>query len=374
MIRHIVRFAPAVLAVALLIWGAAVPAAEGLPAFPDGADIIISLNGADIRSQPSFDSDMQKLLSQLDDEATREYNEFKAKTGMDPARDLDAAAIAVYLPAPKADGTEGDPDFLAIVRGRFSPAKIGAYVESMATKEGGKATQSTHNGVAVYEIVEPGPGADMAYLGITNTSLVIGNRKPLIQKTIDAVTAGKMSADPKLKTLMDGVDMKATLWAVGLMPAKPAPPAADPQNPAMMPPDPTDQIKSFAFSLDGKQGVNLKVDINCKDANAAMMMKNQAEMLRGMAGMMLLQSGANLTPEAATKFNQMLQKIQCNAVADKVSVAFILTQAEKDELVKILNDLKTKLDAQAKAADGSTTSSAPKSPEMAPRPQGPAGF
>jgi hypothetical protein len=329
--------------------------ASGVEALPAGANILVSVSFTDMRSQPDYDKDIQDALSQADPEFVKKYDDFKAKTGLDPVKDLDSLSLGVYLPA--GGPAAGEPDVLALVAGRFDPAKLAAGIETLVSDEGAKVTKSDYKGQTVYAGQEQNPGATKAYWAVTDKVGVIGNSESRLQAALDLATSGKTAPlAPRLKALTDRVDSKATVWAVGYLPEKPK---TEPQGtPNPMAQDPSDMIREFLVSFDGKAGMDLKAEVSCKDAQSAMMVKNQIEMMRGFLGMMALQSNPNMPAEVTTQINSAIQKILVSSENDRIAINVKMTKEELDGLKKALETMKSAM-AQPGAGAPAGTPGAP---------------
>jgi len=337
-------------------------AARDLVGLPQGASIIVSAGFEGVRSQPDAEKNLTDLLAQSSETLTK-YNEFKTKTGVDPLKDLDSISVGIFMD-PTGD-MEKTPDFVCAVAGRFDAAKLASGIEAMAAEHNVKMIKSTYKGVTVYsradkkkETAAGDPAAgdsavgdsanDQGFWAVTSQHGVISNKEARLKESLDLIKSGKaISLEPKLKALVDKADQTATVWAAGMLPQKPQKPApvaavtsGSEAQQNMGGEERGDPVKNFVVSFDSKSGINLKVDLDCRDAQATMMIKNQVEGMRGMVGMMTLQSAGNLPAETTTKFNEILQKLVVTTNNDQASISFVITKDDLDQLKKVIEALK----------------------------------
>ncbi|MCX7047116.1 MAG: hypothetical protein NTX50_16715 [Candidatus Sumerlaeota bacterium] len=340
-------------------------AEDSLVGVPHGANIVLSLNFKDIRDQPDSEKDIQKMIDDVGGEAAAKWKEFKEKTGVDPLKDLESVGVGIYLPADKNSGK--DPQVVAIINGKLDAAKLTQGLQALASADGKTMEKKDYNGVAVYS---PKDQPKEGCWAVTGQSFVFSNAQSQMEKSLDALKAKtSASTDPKLTLYLAAAKKTSTFWGAGFLPEKPAPAAG--QQPAPMGGDPTEMMKDFTISFDGKSGADLDIKITCKDAASALQIKNQVEMFRGMIGMGLTQGG-KVPAEAATKLGIALQKITVTATNDKINLTFKLTKAETDELKQTIETVRKAMlkDAQGAGA-GTDPGVAPgKSTKSAP----PAGF
>lgn len=313
-------------------------AAGELAGIPKDADIVGYLNVADIRSDPDFEANFEKILSQADKESLEEYERFKKETGVDVARDLNSLAVGVFLPESDSDA---DPEFVVTMRGQFVEAKIMAAVDKYAAEEQQTIERAEHKGKALYSTTPKGE-EDATYWSFPAPGMVVlSNGAALAKQAMDSAMSGASAeADPDLKGLLGKTKQSATFWAVGALPKSGAAAPQPGGGAAQM----KDAIESFTFSLDRGAGLALNAAINCRDAQTPLQMKQNIQAGLGMAMMMQMQ--LQLTQEELALFNTALQRIQSKVDGKTLTVDFSLDQDEYKRVKALVEKVQTQLNQQ----------------------------
>jgi hypothetical protein len=197
--------------------------------------------------------------------------ELEAKTGIDPARDVDHVLAA--------GGAPGEGGGVALVQGRFDPTRIARAIESR--KQG--VTWKQHLGVTVYLFQEgsKSPGA-LAFLD--DHLILLG-----AQRSVESVVARRLQAGPTgssatIRGLVGRVRPGATFWVVGDETALAAlQGAAARSGPSLALP----ALRSLVVTGDLDPEVRVSIVGDAVDAAGA---KNVADVVRGLVGLVSLQA------------------------------------------------------------------------------------
>jgi hypothetical protein len=206
--------------------------------------------------------------------------QLEAKTGLNPARDIDQIVIAG---SGVGDGKHAPG--LAVAFGRFDLYKLGRAIETQ-----GKAQSTSHEGVTVYSFADEAPRA-VAVAFLDEGTLVFGAK----DQVLAAITSRTRSETPlkgntALMALVEKVRPGSTFWMVGdqsllasLPTSMPAPGASADGAATMTLP----ALTGLIVTGDLDPQVSVAITGEAKDALAA---KNLADVVRGLVAMASLQA------------------------------------------------------------------------------------
>ena len=205
--------------------------------------------------------------------------QLEAKTGLNPARDIDQIVIAGSGP-----GRKGSPG-LAVAFGRFDLYRLGRAIET-----DGKALGTNHEGVTVYSFADDEPRA-VAVAFLDESSLVFGAKDEVLA-AISSRTRNEtpLKGNTALMALVEKVRPGSTFWMVGdqsllasLPMSMPAPGASADGAATMTLP----ALTGLTVTGDVDPQVSIAITGEAKDALAA---KNLADVVRGLVAMASLQA------------------------------------------------------------------------------------
>jgi len=150
----------------------------------------------------------------LKEEATKKkYDEFVAKAGIDPAKDIYFLAIASGV-NPTGKGQEG----AVIVNARFNKADL----LSKLTGPGKGLPQETYEGITLYKGLEfNSPQKSFTVVGavLDDSNIVLGNDK-VVRNVIDVYRkkADSISKSPEMAKVLKAVNTSAVAWGAFALP------------------------------------------------------------------------------------------------------------------------------------------------------------
>ena len=193
----------AFLALGATLVGAAPPTvSEMLKLVPDGAQIVVAVDSAALRSHPKVQAWLLEQHSWTG--ADHEMRQFLADAGLDPVRDVDGIVVALLGQARETKG-------LVFFAGRYDPAALGAAL----VKQG--ATALTLGTVAAYRLPESGHhGHGSAFLAIPSGNLVIAGD----EAGVTAALAPPHAVIPLVANEIAAghIDTRAPFWMVATVP------------------------------------------------------------------------------------------------------------------------------------------------------------
>ena len=217
--------------------------------------------------------------------------ELEAKTGLDPARDLDQIVIA---------GTGVRGAGVAVALGHFDLYKLGRAIEAS-----GKAQGTSYEGVTVYNFSEESK-QPLSLALVDESTLVLGPTDRVMQ-ALASRTRGEtpLKTNTGLMARVEKIQPGSTFWMVGdqsllasLPTSIPAPGASAGGGSVALP-----SLVGLTVTGDLDPQVSIAVTGEAKDAAAA---KNLADVVRGLVAMASLQAA---------------QKPELSQLASAVSVA-----------------------------------------------------
>ncbi|MFI4945263.1 MAG: hypothetical protein ACHP85_18485, partial [Burkholderiales bacterium] len=211
--------------------------------------------------------------------------ELEAKTGLDPARDLDQIVIA---------GTGVKGAGVAVALGHFDLYKLGRAIEAS-----GKAHGTSYEGVTVYNFSEESKPLSLAL--VDESTLVLGPSDQVAQ-ALASRTRGEtpLKTNTALMARVEKIQPGSTFWMVGDQSLLAALPASVPAAGGTMS---LPALKGLTVTGDLEPQVSVAVTGEAQDAAAA---NKLADVVRGLVAMASLQAA---------------QKPELQQLASAVSVA-----------------------------------------------------
>jgi hypothetical protein len=211
--------------------------------------------------------------------------ELEAKTGLDPARDLDQIVVA---------GTGVKGAGVAVALGHFDLYKLGRAIEAS-----GKAHGTSYEGVTVYNFSEESKPLSLAL--VDESTLVLGPSDQVAQ-ALASRTRGEtpLKTNTALMARVEKIQPGSTFWMVGDQSLLAALPASVPAAGGTMS---LPALKGLTVTGDLEPQVSVAVTGEAQDAAAA---NKLADVVRGLVAMASLQAA---------------QKPELQQLASAVSVA-----------------------------------------------------
>jgi hypothetical protein len=200
--------------------------------------------------------------------------ELEAKTGLNPARDLDQVVVA---------GTGAHGQGVAVALGRFDLYKLGRAIET-----DGKARGTSYEGITVYNFAEEKQPLSLAL--VDESTLVFGPTDQVTQ-ALASRTRGEtpLKTNAALMARVEAIRPGSTFWMVGdqsllasLPTSIPAPGGPTGGSSMTLP-----ALVGLTVTGDLDPQVSLAVTGEARDAAAA---KNLADVVRGLVAMASLQA------------------------------------------------------------------------------------
>jgi hypothetical protein len=217
--------------------------------------------------------------------------EFEAKTGLDPERDVDRVFAA--------GGAPGDSRGVALIQGRFDPARIARAIET----ERKGVTWKPYLGLTVYLFGEDSrsPGA-LAFLD--DHSILLGTERS-VRAVIEGKSRSGAVAPSQIRDLVGRVKPGSTFWMVGDATVLSSLQAVAHAGPAITLP----ALKSLLVTGDLDPEVSVSIVGDAADAAGA---KNVADVVRGLVGLLALQAAQK--PELARLSSAVAVATEANQV------------------------------------------------------------
>jgi hypothetical protein len=243
--------------------------------------------------------------------------ELEAKTGLNPARDIDQIVIVGTAGVPK-----GSPG-LAMALGRFDLYKIGRALETE-----GKVSGHNVEGVSVYVFKEE-EASSMALAFLDENALLFGPRGQ-VEAAVSSRTRGEtpLKGNTVLMGLVEKVRPGFTFWMVGdqsllagMPTSVPAPGASADGATVSLP-----ALKSLTITGDLDPQVLLSITGEAADELAA---KNLADVVRGFVALMSLQ--ARQKPELQQLASAFTVATEQNRVLVNARVPYELLDALREK-------------------------------------------
>jgi hypothetical protein len=198
-----ILLAPAFLALGATLALAAPPTVgEMLNLVPEGAQTVVAVDSAALRSHPKVQAWLLQQHSWTG--AGQEIQQFLADAGLDPLRDVDGVVVALLG---ETHPTRG----LVLCAGRYDPAALGAAL----VKRG--ATAFTLGKVAAYRLPDSGHhGHAAGVLAIPSSELMIAGE----EASVAAALVPPHAVIPLIANEMASghIDVRAPFWMVATVP------------------------------------------------------------------------------------------------------------------------------------------------------------
>jgi hypothetical protein len=295
-----------------------------LTLLPDNAAGIMQMNFSKFSKLDFFDKMIKgKKESGIDDakKMFEDYQDFVAKTGIDPKKDIYSLAVAFAGEVSIAAKDGKDQDLAAVINLNYDREKVMALLKETGTKY----TEEAYKGLAILNVEGEGQG-NMAVCFIDNKTIAAGKNE-MVKKVIDLAKGEGQSVltNAKLKPYIDKFKSGVILSFVFEFPES----AKKVQDNGMVKMDfsKAEVIQgSIDYDANSLTGVIEMISDN-EQAN-----KDLANTLNGFKGM-----GAMAGPEVA----ELVNNIKITGSADRLTLAFTIS----DELAE---KLKTKMEEKAK--------------------------
>jgi hypothetical protein len=250
-----------------------------------------------------FSSAFHKRYAQDAGKRPDALNDFEAKTGLSPERDVDHVFAA--------GGGPGDKQGVALIQGRFDRARIAHVIET----ERKGVTWKKHLGSTVYLFGEESrsPGA-LAFLD--DHDILLGT-----ERGVEAVITGQAqqaSSSSVISELVGRVKPGSTFWLVGDQSVLSALQGAAQTGTAMTLP----ALKSLVVTGDLDPDVRISIVGDAADAAGA---KNVADIVRGLVGLLSLQ--ASQKPELAQLASAVSVATELNQIHVDAHIPYSLVEA-----------------------------------------------
>lgn len=302
------------LVVAGLAVGLAAWLAGGLPALAQGqpdelrylpADAAV-MSFANVREV--MDSALRERLREREPEG-RGTDAVENWTGIDIDTDIDRVVAAL------APGGQDDAEALAILAGRFDPARI----ESLAIARGGIRIEHAGRPLILLETDPDDPlGEDAAMAFLDPDVLAIGS-EGLVRDALDGGAGAE--TNERLMTLLEHVDEGSTAWTVGHLDNLQGSPWLPEQLMSQV-----SQISAFALGGEVNDGVRGRLTAEAVDEETG---RNLRDLLQGFLALARLQAAER--PELAG----VLNALQLTSSGPNVMLTFDLTA---DALLQLIPD------------------------------------
>lgn len=268
-------------AVAACLAPVAAPAATPDKLLPADADTVISVNVKQV-----LDSGIVKefALGQIKDFLKgQDAQKLLTQIGLDPLKDIDRVVLG-------GSGTDqSDMKFLAVVRGKFDPAKLNEGAVAQTKKDPDHFSLVKDGGDKMFKY-QPDNGNPVYATVVDETAVVVGSDKKLVA----AAAAGKDSGVSKeVAGLIGKMDDKASVWVAAVVKGKldnVKLPGGQGGNPAVQ--KQLAGLETMTLTVRVTDDVNLNVGLGMKDAEAAGEMgKTVAQGLQQVKGILPLLAG-----------------------------------------------------------------------------------
>lgn len=317
---------------------------------PENSAFLLNVNLGKMFATEAIKKQIDEGMAKQPADQKKAYDEFVAKTGIDPFKHL--KSIVVFA-ATNADPKSEKQDAGVIVDGTFEIAKI---LESIKTDKKAAADVSIEK-FEGFDAIKGKKEADGMGVFLDNSTVVVGTL-PAIKSVVDVKgnKAKSIANNAAIGNLLKKVDTGATLWGVGLIPqtlkeqAKANPQAA-----------PLASVNSlfFSFNYDADLTFNFTGEVDKKENMDPVMTS-----LNGFLAMVKMLAGQ--TPEAA----EILNLIKVEAVDTAAKITLNVPKAKLDEVRKKIED---RMKAAPASAPAAAPADAPAAAPEAPAAPAPAG-
>ncbi|MBN2135976.1 MAG: hypothetical protein JW737_09610 [Acidobacteria bacterium] len=254
----------------------------------------------------------------MDDEAKKDVEDFKAKTGIDPKKDIDSA-VMVLIGELDMDGGQSEPDFYAVISGKFKKDTI---ISAIKSGKDANITEEKAEGYNVYFIKKDNETKKDSYMYFHNNDTII------IANTAKAVVTGIKTIEGKIPSIEKNEKMLAAykkakkdhmVWGSFIVPMDKAAEAPMPMMAAFS--------KMEGIYLGGtykKSKLELDIMLYAPDVNSS------KEMTTALTGMLEMIKGFAAEEPAAL---EVMNNIKISQESDGVSINLTMTK-EQMEMMK----------------------------------------
>ncbi len=262
------------------------PDVNSLALLPAQTTTVFGLDLDGLRSTPVYALWRQRMESKRHD---KDYDEFVARTGFDPQRDLEAVTGGAWT-----DGQQ--PAFLAVVTARYNRSGLAAFL-----KEKG-ALVATYRGFELLGPEKHQPRADRPSpaLVLLDDRTILAGTEPAVRQAIDLKleAGGSVLTNQALLERVRRIGRENQLWAVSSAPGaflpQHVPPLAQANIARVL-----RGLEGSTFAVNATAGLNLLMEGTCASEEDA---RTLADAARGVLAMLRLAAPAD-RPEALEVLN-----------------------------------------------------------------------
>lgn len=302
----------------LLITNLAAFAGDLLPLVPESTSFVFSVNLEKILKTEAVKKQVEEGMAKQNPEQKKAYDEFVAKTGLNPLEHLKQVVI---FASGQLDAKQGKPEAGVLINGTFDVAKIIAAI---------KADEKAAADVSIekfegFDCIKAKKESEGMAVFLDGTTGVVGSNVAIKGVTDLKKTPGKdISTHPAFGALLKKVDTGASFWGVGLIPDALKKKAAE--NPQAAP---LAAINAFflSFNYDNDLTFNFTGEVDKKE--------NLDQVMTSLNGFLaMLKMVAGQTPEAA----EILNMIKVSAEETSAKISLSVPKAKLDEAKKKIEE------------------------------------
>ncbi len=293
-------------------------AGDLLQLVPEDTSFVFNINLGKIISTEMVKKQITDGMAKQTPEQKKAYDEFIAKTGVDPLKDL--TQIVVFV-AGKIDPKSEKQEAGVLVDGNFDPAKI---IEAIKKDEKAAADVEIIK-FKGFDAIKGKKESDGMGVFLDNKTALIGTN-PALEAVVGVKSANakNLSANAAVGALLKKVDTNSSLWGVGLIPQNLKDQAK--ANPQAAPLAAVNAL-FFSFNYDNNITFNFCGEIDKKE--------NMAPLETSLQGFLaMIKMFAGNTPEAGEILNMV--KIECADTTAKVSLN--VSKEKLDEVRKKIEE------------------------------------
>lgn len=298
--------------------GFAAHAADLLQLVPDNSAFVLNINLNKILATDAIKQQVKDNMAKQTPEQKKAFDDFVAKTGIDPFTSLKRVVI---FTSGKVDPKVGQPEAGVLVDGDFQIERI---LETIKKDE--KASKDvTIDKFEGYDAICGKTEGDGIGIFIDNQTAAVGSRQAL--KVVAAIKGDKaknIATNENFSNLIKKVDSTSSLWGVGLVPAE-----LKEQLKANPQAAPLAALNAIYFSFNYENDIlfSFTGEVGEKASLEGVMTS-----LNGFLAMIKMLAGTN--PQAA----EVLNMIKVEAADTQAKITLNVSKAKLDEIRKKIED------------------------------------